>query len=125
MTIASEARTPSGSAPLTDARYHELARRALSAIETCIDRWLEDDVIDIDTHRTGGLLELVLPDQSKIIINTQPPLHELWLAARAGGFHFRYDGARWVDTRSGQEFFSLLSEQLCRQSGQNLQIPAP
>lgn len=105
------------SATLTDARYHELTREVLGTVEACIDRWLDEDVIDIDTHRTGGLLELVLPDQSKIILNTQPPLHELWMAARAGGFHFRFDGTCWVDTRTGQEFFALLSEQICRQSG--------
>jgi CyaY protein len=110
--------------PLTDARYHELTRDALGRIEACVDRWLDDDVIDIDTHRTGGLLELALPDHSKIIINTQPPLHELWLAARAGGFHFRFDGAHWVDTRTGQEFFALLSEQLSAQSGQSLRVLA-
>jgi iron donor protein CyaY len=43
-------------------------------------------------QRTGGLLELSFPNGSKIIVNTQPPLHEVWLAARGGGFHYR-----WVD----------------------------
>ena len=53
----------------------------LQHIETTADRWLEDDVIDIDVHRTGGLIELSFPGGSKIVINTQPPLHELWLGA--------------------------------------------
>ena len=65
---------------LTDAQYHALASAAVGAVEAATDRWLQDDVIDIDTHRTGGLLELAFPDGSKIIVNTQPPLHEVWLA---------------------------------------------
>jgi iron donor protein CyaY len=71
---------------LSDSDYQALTQALLAGIETCIDRWLQDDVIDIDSHRTGGLLELSFPDGSKIIVNTQPPLHEVWLAARAGGF---------------------------------------
>jgi iron donor protein CyaY len=69
----------------------------LASIEATVDRWLQDDVIDIDPQRTGGLLELSFPDGSKIVVNTQPPLQELWLAA--GGYHFRCEAGRWVDTK--------------------------
>jgi len=105
----------------TDAEYHQRASAVLAAIEHQVDRWLDQDVIDIDSHRTGGLLELALPNGSKLIINTQPPLHELWLAAKAGGFHFRLqpDG-RWLDTRDGADFFQRLSEQASAQAGRPL-----
>jgi CyaY protein len=102
---------------LTDSEFHRLTDRILAGIEATIDRWLQDDVIDIDVQRTGGLLELSLPAGSKIIINTQPPLHELWLAARAGGHHYRHDNGRWVDTRDGTEFFSALSQFASEQAG--------
>jgi CyaY protein len=53
----------------------------------------------------------------------QPPLHELWLAARSGGFHFRYGGEdRWLDTRSGEDFFAVLSTCLSEQTGQPLRF---
>ena len=83
---------------------------------------MQDDVIDVDTHRTGGLLELAFPDGSKLIVNTQPPLQEVWLAARAGGYHFRFDAGRWVDTRDGSEFFAALSAQATAQGGVALSI---
>jgi CyaY protein len=105
---------------LTDSEFHSLADRILAGIESTTDRWLQDDIIDIDVHRTGGLLELSLPDGSKIIINTQPPLHELWLAARAGGHHYRHEGGRWVDTRDGTEFFTALSQFASQQAGRAL-----
>lgn len=98
---------PSG---LTDAQYDAAIQSTLLRIETTVDRWLEADVIDIDTARTGGMLTLSLPNRSQLIINAQPPLQELWLAARRGGFHFRLNEAgQWMDTRSGEEFFALLS----------------
>lgn len=105
---------------LTDAEYHRLAAAALARIEAVIDRWLQDDVIDIDGQRTGGLLELSFPAGSKIVINTQPPLHELWLAARAGGYHFRWSDGGWRDTRDGAEFFARLSQEASAQAGRAL-----
>lgn len=110
---------------LTDSQYQELARAVLASIEAHIDRWLQDDVIDIDTSRTGGLLELSFPNASKIIINTQPPLHELWLAARGGGFHYRHVDGHWVDTKTGRDFFAELSTRASEQAGRTLVFAPP
>jgi CyaY protein len=107
---------------LTDSEFHLRSQAALAAIEAALDRWLQDDVIDIDSHRTGGLLELQIPGGGKVVVNTQPPLHELWLAARKGGYHFRWAGDRWVDAREGGEFFAVLSREISAQAGRTLSI---
>ena len=95
---------------LSDADYHARIRAVLDAVETTVDRLLQDDVIDIDSSRTGGLLELAFPGGGPIVINAQPPLHELWLAAPNGGFHFQPSPVGWIDGRDGREFFVVLSE---------------
>lgn len=107
---------------MSDADYEREASAMLSRIEAAADRWLQQDVIDIDTQRRGGLLELSFPDGSKIIVNTQPPLHELWLAARAGGFHYRWSDGRWLDTRDGSNFLDALSRHASAQAGKPLQF---
>jgi CyaY protein len=106
--------------PLTDAEYHRLASLVLARVESTLDAWLQDDVIDIDAQRSGGLLELSLPGGSKIVINTQPPLQEIWLAARAGGYHFRHAEGAWRDTKDGIEFFERLSREASAQAGKSL-----
>ena len=105
---------------LTDAEYLRLSGETLARIEATIDRWLQDDVVDIDGQRTGGLLELSLPGGSTIVVNTQPPLHELWLATRGGGYHFQYIDGAWRDTREGAEFYARLSQAASAQAGQPL-----
>ena len=112
----------SGGPGLTDSEFDARTQAVLAAIEATLDRWLQDDEIDIDSHRTGGLLELVFPGGSKIVVNTQPPLHELWLAARTGGYHFRLVDGRWIDSRSGGEFFAVLSREITAQAGRPLLI---
>jgi CyaY protein len=111
--------------PLTDREYHARAAAVLASVEATIDRWLQQDVIDIDTQRTGGLLELTFPDDSRIVINTQPPLHELWLATRAGGYHYRFVDGRWLDTKNDDEFFESLSKAASEQGGRPLRFDAP
>jgi CyaY protein len=107
---------------MTDLEYHDKASAVLASIEARIDAWLQDDVVDIDTQRTGGLLEMSFPNGSKIIVNTQPPLHEIWLAARAGGFHYKLVDGEWRDTRNGRELFEALSECASEQAGRPLRF---
>lgn len=108
--------------PLSAADYVAFTSAVLSSIEATTDRWLETGVVDIDSHRTGGLLDLTLPNGSKLIINTQPPLQELWLAAKAGGFHFKFVDSAWRDTKDGREFFGVLSMCASAQGGQDLRF---
>ena len=107
---------------LSDAQYRAHSHALLSLIEKTVDTWLDADVIDIDSQRTGGLLELMFPNGSKIIINTQPPLHEIWLAAKGGGFHYRWLQGQWCDTRDGSEFLAVLSQHASAQAGQALKF---
>lgn len=112
-------------ASLSDAEYRALTDAVLAHIEATVDRWLQDDLADIDTYRTGGLLELGFPNGSKVVVNTQPPLHELWMAARSGGYHYRYVQGHWRDTRDGSEFFDALSKSATEQAGVALSVCAP
>lgn len=109
---------------LDEAEYGRLTMAVMAGVEATLDAWLQSDVIDIDSARNGGLLEMSFPGGSKIILNTQPPLQEIWLAAKAGGFHFRYRGGRWVDTKDGCDFFERLSRCATEQAGRRLQFPA-
>jgi CyaY protein len=110
---------------LSDSDYRRLAEPVPAAVEAATDRWLQDDTIDIDCRRTGGMLELSFPNGSKIVVNLQPPLHEIWLAAQAGGYHYRWAAGRWLDTRDGSEFYAALSALASQQGGVPLEFAAP
>jgi CyaY protein len=117
--------TDLGPTLLTDREYHAKTGAVLAGIESCLDRWLQDDVVDIDAQRSGGLLEMSFPNGSKIVLNTQAPLRELWLAARSGGYHYKYVAGAWRDTRDGRELFEALSACASEQAGQMLTFTAP
>jgi CyaY protein len=100
------------------------AERVLKAVEAHSDRINEDSNVDIDNQRTGGMVTLVFANRSQIVINLQKPLHEIWLAAKCGGFHYQFDGTKWMDTKGQGEFFASLSRYASEQSGQALVFTA-
>ena len=63
------------------------------------------------------MVTLTFPNRSQIVINQQKPLHEIWLAAQAGGFHFRCVDGLWQDTKGQGEFFESLTRNASAQSG--------
>lgn len=111
---------------MTDQEFLDLAERLLLAVEQDCDRINDETDADLDAQRVGGMVTLVFANRSQIVINQQKPLHEIWLAAKAGGFHYRYDAAKgaWLDTKGAGEFFANLSRYATEQSGLALQFSA-
>jgi CyaY protein len=70
------------------------------------------------------MVTLVFRDRSQIVVNLQKPLHEIWLAARSGGYHYKFDGQRWMDTKGQGEFFASLSRYASEQAGVALDFRA-
>lgn len=104
---------------MTDSEYLAQAEALLRAVEANCDRINDTSDADIDNQRTGGMITLTFANRSQIIINLQKPLQEVWLATKAGGFHYKFDSA-WRCTRAGTEFFSDLSQHAGAQSGNAL-----
>ena len=109
---------------MTDSEFMDLAERVLKGVEASCDRINDDTLTDIDNQRTGGMITLVFANRSQIVINLQKPLHEIWLAAKCGGFHYQFDGKQWMDTKGQGEFFSSLSRYASEQSGVSLSFSA-
>lgn len=105
---------------MTDLEYMDQAERLLAQVEATCDRLNDDTDADIDNQRVGGMVTLTFANRSQIVINLQKPLHEVWLAARAGGFHYRCVDGQWLDTKGQGEFWDCLTQQASAQAGQSL-----
>ena len=105
---------------MTDLEFLDRAELLLKAIELACDRINDEGDVDIDNQRVGGMITLTFENKSQIIINLQKPLHEVWLAARSGGYHFKFNGQFWADTKGQGEFFERLSQDASAQTGHSL-----
>jgi CyaY protein len=107
---------------MTDQEFVAAAENVFGAIEAALDR----SGVDIDTLRSGNVLQIEFDDGSKAIVNSQEPTREIWLAAKSGGFHYRYTEHKgtlaWHDTRTQEELFVALSRVVSQQSGETVQL---
>lgn len=90
---------------MTETEFLERAEATLRQVETAIDT----ADVDIELSRSDNVLTLELEDGSRIVINSQTPMQQLWLAARSGAHHFAWVEGAWRDTRDNSEFFASLS----------------
>lgn len=99
---------------MSESEFLELAEATLAAIERAIDV----TEIDIEASRAGNVLTLELGNGSKVIINSQEPMQQVWVAGKSGAFHYARNGDQWLDTRDGSELFVALSRLISAQGGE-------
>jgi CyaY protein len=109
---------------MTDTDFLDRAELLLRAVEGGCDRINDDLDLDLDNQRVGGMVTIVFANRSQIVVNLQKPLHEIWLAAKSGGYHFRWAEDHWEDTKTGREFYALLSADASLQAGQPVRFSA-
>jgi iron-sulfur cluster assembly protein CyaY len=97
---------------MTPSEFDSLADATLERIA----RAVEESGADCDCEPKGsGVLELEFADGSRIVVNRHSAARQIWVAARSGGYHFRWDGSDWVDTREGGELLAALSKLVSEQ----------
>lgn len=103
---------------MSESEFLALAEATLTRIEAALDRLNDEDVLDVECSRSGNVLEIEFIDNgTKIIVNSQAPMREMWVAARSGGFHYKRVGDEWINTRDGSELFAALSSMASEQAG--------
>ena len=117
----------SGVETIDDKQFYQLGSNLLHSIEVALETADEALDLDLDIERQGGnVINIRFKDKSVIVINTQPPLHEIWVAAKSGGYHYRWAGTMaqplWLDTKTGKELLSDLTEFASAQAGQTVKM---
>jgi len=108
---------------MTETEFLRLVDTTLSRIEELFEDAGQQTDVDVECSRSGSLLEIeFLHNKTKIIINSQAAISELWVAAKSGGFHYRHDGTAWHNTRDGSELMDALKEIALSQAGLEIHL---
>jgi CyaY protein len=112
---------------IDDKQFHQLGSNLLQSIEVALEAADDELDLDLDVERQGGnVINICFRDKSVIVVNTQPPLHEIWVAAKSGGYHYRWAGTMakplWLDTKTGRELLGDLTQFASAQAGQAIKI---
>lgn len=107
---------------MTDNEYHQKVDAILLHLEESLDEVVE---VDLDYEYSGGILTIDFPNNTKIIINKQPPNQQIWVATKYDGHHFDLIDENWIDNRTGKEFWALISEAASKQADVKLSFASP
>jgi CyaY protein len=108
---------------MSESEFLLLAEGVLRKIQTSLEQVADETDIDLECARSGNVLQVEFPDNdAKIIINTQAPMQEIWVAAKAGGYHYRHNEGLWLNTRDGSELFASLSALATLYAGEAIQL---
>ena len=101
---------------MTDSEFHQRVDDLLISFEDIID---ESDV-ELDYENSNSILTLYCRDGSQIILNKQAPLHQIWVATKANGHHFEFNGDDWIDNRTQQTLSAVLTTAVKNQGGEEI-----
>jgi CyaY protein len=78
---------------------------------------------DADFVQTdSGVFEIEFDNADRIVINRHAPSRELWVAARSGAHHFRWNGEEWHETRSGETIGAAIARLIFERSGISISL---
>ncbi|MGJ8691777.1 MAG: iron donor protein CyaY [Thalassotalea sp.] len=105
---------------MNDSEYNLIAEELLLAVEEAI----EECGVDIDYEGASGMLTLTFKNGTKIILNKQAPLHQIWVATKFNGHHFELIDGLWQDNRGGGEFWQFISAAVSKQADETISLSA-
>lgn len=97
-------------------QFHILTEQLFNSVELFLDNYAQEHDVDIDYETNGNVITISFPNGSKIIVNTQEPLYQVWLATSKQGYHFDYHDQQWICNRSDQTFDTIFSKAVKEQA---------
>lgn len=107
---------------MNDTEYDTRVDAIFMQLEEALDAIEENDEADIDYESAEGILTLTFVNGTKIILNKQPPLHQIWVATKFNGHHFNLEGEQWIDERFGAEFWTFIDDAVSTQAEQPINL---
>lgn len=107
---------------MNESEFLARSEAILDSLESQAADWEALHDIDVEANRSGNVVTLVFDNSIHVVVNSQAPMKEMWVAARSGGFHYRFDGTKWNDTRGGPDMAEALSQICSEASGVPIKV---
>lgn len=104
---------------MTESEFATLSEAVLDHIEAAI----EASGADVEVERkSAGIVEIDIDGFGTIVLNSQAPMRQVWLASRAGAHHFAWLDGVWRDTRGEGSLYEVLGRLIGAHSGTPLRF---
>lgn len=107
---------------MDDSGYERLAADTFGRV---LDLFQDIEPEDAEVETSGDVVRIELRGGARIVLNTQRPVHQLWLAGGQSAWHFSYDSDKcaWLDDKGRGELFEILCTLIKSSLGLELKLP--
>ena len=103
---------------MQDAEFHEIVDDFVMQLEDELEEFPED----LDIENSAGILNIEFPNGSTVVVSRQIANHEIWVAAKSGGFHLALKDEAWVCGTTSESLQDLLSRVVSEQLGRDVRV---
>ncbi len=102
------------SASIDERTFDDLADRTLHALEVALN-----DLEGVEADLESGILTVEFEDGVRFVINSHRAARQIWMAAGARAWHFDVhpDERVWKATKTGEELWACVSQQVSDKLG--------
>lgn len=101
-----------------DAEFHEIVDDVVMSLEDELESYPED----LDIENSSGILTIGFPNGSTIVVSRQIATHEIWVAAKSGGFHLKQVDDAWFCATTSEDLSQLVSRVISEQLGRTVAL---
>lgn len=98
---------------IDETRFEIEADKTLLRLETCLTEL--DDSLDVDLSM--GVLTVEFESGRKFVINSHRAARQIWMSAYATAWHFDFSEEQWISTKSKEELFDVVNQQVGKELG--------
>ncbi len=108
---------------LTENEYLKLASNELKQLLERLDQ-LGDE---FEAELANDILTLEFPDGARYVINSHRAARQIWMAAGTRAWHFSFESehSRWIASKSGEELWQVVREQVSAKLGHAIALTPP
>jgi CyaY protein len=100
--------------------YRGLVDQTLAHIDAAFEP-IDPDLAECSIAQ--GALTILFAGGLRAIVSPQPPVRQMWLAFRDRGYHFDWDGTRWIDDKGeGLELYAVIADITRQMTGTSVDL---
>ena len=99
--------------------FDTLADRTLHELDSALA-----NVEGLESDLESGILTIEFEDRAKFVVNSHRAARQIWMAAGANAWHFDVDVAtrRWTATKTHEELWACLEQQIGQKLGRSIDL---
>ena len=106
---------------MNSVEFNRLTKHIYNKVFESFEKY-DPDLVEADYNLDS--VSVRFGDNTRFVVNRQPPVQQLWLATKDKGYHFNYneETKEWICNKTQRGFIDIFNESVSQMIKQNYKI---